>query len=127
MIKKLSSAAKTLFGAAALLLAVTTTAVAQETDKLAESAKVAAAQMKTQLVLNDNQFTQVVEVNKAYLKKVKECKASGDTAPAKAKKMQAINEERDNKFKSVLTEVQYKKYASVRSENIKKLKETAGI
>ena len=127
MIKKLSSAAKTLFGAALLLLAVSTTAVAQETDKLAEGAKAAASQMKTQLVLNDNQYTQVVDVNKAYLKKVKECRASGDTAPAKAKKMQALNEERDSKLKSVLTEVQYKKYASVRAENIRKLKETAGI
>jgi hypothetical protein len=127
MIKKLSFAAKAFFGAAILFLAVSITATAQETDKLAEGAKAAASQMKTQLVLNDNQYTQVVDVNKAYLKKVKECKASGDNAPAKAKKMQALNEERDGKLKSVLTETQYKKYAAVRAENIKKLKETAGI
>lgn len=127
MIKKLISAAKAIFGAAALLLAMTTTVMAQETDKLAEGAKIAASQMKTQLTLNDNQYTQVVDVNKAYLKKVKDCKESGDTAAAKAKKMQALNEERDNKLKSVLTATQYKKYAAVRAENVKKLKEAANI
>ncbi|PZR22159.1 MAG: hypothetical protein DI539_06130 [Flavobacterium psychrophilum] len=127
MIKKLSSAARNIFTAAVLLLAVATTAVAQEKDVFAEAAKTSATQMKSQLTLNDNQYTQVVEVNKAYLKRVKDCKASGDTAQAKAKKMQAINEERDTKLKSVLTEVQYKKYGAVRAENIKKLKEAANI
>ena len=127
MIKKLSTAVKTLLGAAALLVMFTTVSVAQENDKIAEGAKISASQMKTQLTLNDNQYTQVIDVNKTYLKKVKDCKASGDTAPAKAKKMQALNEERDSKLKSVLTETQYKKYAAVRAENIKKLKEAASI
>jgi hypothetical protein len=127
MIKKLTSAAKTMFAAAALFLALTSAAVAQENDKIAEAAKTSASQMKTQFTLNDNQYTQVVDVNKAYLKKVKDCKASGETDVAKAKKMQAINEERDSKLKSVLTATQYKKYAAVRAENVKKLKEAASI
>jgi len=129
MIKKITSAAKTIFGAAALLLALSTTVVAQEKEKdmIAEGAKTSATQMKTQLTLNDNQYTQVVDLNKAYLKKVKDCKASGDTDIAKAKKMQALNEERDGKLKSVLTATQYKKYAAVRADNIKKLKEAASI
>lgn len=127
MIKKLTSAAKTMFAATALFLAFTIAAVAQETDKIAEAAKVSASQMKSQFTLNDNQYTQVVDVNKAYLKKVKDCKASGETDVAKAKKMQALNEERDNKLKSVLTTTQYKKYAAVRAENVKKLKEAASI
>lgn len=127
MIKKLTSAAKTMFAAAALFLTLTSAAVAQENDKIAEAAKISAGQMKTQFTLNDNQYTQVVDVNKAYLKKVKDCKASGETDAAKAKKMQAINEERDNKLKSVLTATQYKKYAAVRAENVKKLKEAASI
>lgn len=113
--------------AVAALTMFTTVAVAQEQDKLTEAAKTSASQMKTQLVLNDNQYTQVVDVNKAYLKKVKDCKSSGDTSAAKAKKMQALNEERDGKLKSVLTETQYKKYAAVRADNIKKLKEAASI
>lgn len=126
MIKKITSAAKTILGAAALFLALTSAANAQD-DKIAEGAKISASQMKTQFALNDNQYTQVVDVNKAYLKKVKDCKASGETATAKAKKMQALNEERDNKLKSVLTTTQYKKYAAIRAENVKKLKEAAEI
>lgn len=127
MIQKLTSAAGKLFVAVALLTAVATTAVAQEKDIFAEAAKTSASQMKTEFTLNDNQYTQVVEVNKTYLKKVKDCKASGDTAAAKAKKMQSLNVERDGKLKSVLTEVQYKKYAAVRAENIKKLKDAANM
>lgn len=127
MIKTLTSVAGKMIGACALLMALSTVSYAQDADKIAEASKTVATQMKSQLVLNDNQYTQVVEVNKAYLKKVKDCKASGDTASAKAKKMQAINEERDGKLKSVLTEVQYKKYGAVRAENIKKLKDAASI
>lgn len=127
MINKLTSAAKTILAACALLLVLTTASYGQETDKIAEASKTVATQMKTQLTLNDNQYTQVVEINKAYLKKVKDSKASGDTTVAKAKKMQAINEERDGKLKSVLTEVQYKKYGATRAENIKKLKDAASI
>ena len=127
MIKNFISAAKTLLSAAVLLLAVTTTATAQETDKITEGSKAVAAQMKNQLGLNDNQYTQVVEVNKAYLKKVKDCNASADNASAKAKRTHAINEERDTKLKSVLTATQYKKYAAVRAENIRKLKEASNL
>lgn len=127
MIKKLTSGARILLGASALLLALTTVSYGQETDKIADASKTVATQMKSQLTLNDNQYTQVVEVNKAYLKKVKDCKASGDTAAAKAKKMQGLNEERDGKLKSVLTDVQYKKYGAGRAENIKKLKDAASI
>lgn len=127
MIKKFIAAIKTIAAAAALLVMFTTVSSAQEKDKITEGAKISASQMKTQLTLNDNQYTQVIDVNKAYLKKVKDCKASGDTDVAKAKKMQALNEERDSKLKSVLTQVQYKKYAAVRAENIKKLKEAASI
>lgn len=127
MIKRLTSVVRNVLTAAALLLAVTTTVTAQETDAIAEAAKTSANQMKSQLTLNDNQYTQVVEVNKYYLKRVKDCKASADSTQAKAKKMQAINEERDTKLKSVLTVTQYKKYAAVRAENVKKLKEAANI
>ncbi|MCO6147349.1 DUF4890 domain-containing protein [Flavobacterium sp. NRK1] len=127
MIKRFISAAKTILGAAVLLIAVTTTAAAQETDKISESSKAVAAQMKNQLGLNDTQYTQVVEVNKAYLKKVKDCNESADNASAKAKKTHAINEERDTKLKSVLTATQYKKYAAARANNIRKLKDVAGL
>jgi len=127
MIKKIISAAKTCVAVAAITITMSSTAFAQEADKIAEASKTVATEMKNQLVLNDSQYTKVVDVNKTYLKKVKDCKASGDTAVAKAKKMQTLNEERDGKLKSVLTEVQYKKYGAVRADNIRKLKDAAGI
>lgn len=120
MFKAITSMVKGIVGAIALLLVTTTAAMAQ--DKLAEGAKVVTTEMKTQLTLNDGQYSQVLDVNRAYLKKVKENNESGAAAVAKAKKMQAINEEKDTKLKSVLTEVQYKKYAAGRAENTKKLK-----
>lgn len=124
MIKALVSAVKAMVGAIALLLMVTTTVAAQEKDKVAEGAKTVTSQMKTQLVLNDNQQTQVLDVNRTYLKKVKDNKESGATAVQKAKKMQALNEERDNKLKSVLTATQYKKYSADKVENTRKLRES---
>jgi len=124
MIKALVSAVKAMVGAIALLLMVTTTVTAQEKDKVAEGAKTVTAQMKTQLVLNDNQQTQVLDVNRTYLKKVKDNKESGATAVQKAKKMQALNEERDTKLKSVLTATQYKKYSADKVENTRKLRES---
>lgn len=124
MIKALVSAVKLMVGAIALLLMVTTTVTAQEKDKVAEGAKTVTAQMKTQLVLNDNQQTQVLDVNRTYLKKVKDNKESGATAVQKAKKMQALNEERDTKLKSVLTATQYKKYSADKVENTRKLRES---
>ncbi|RWW99576.1 hypothetical protein [Flavobacterium cerinum] len=120
MFKAVTSMVKGIVGAIALLLVTTTAAMAQ--DKLAEGAKTVTTEMKTQLVLNDGQYSQVLDVNRAYLKKVKENNESGASSVAKAKKMQALNEEKDTKLKSVLTEVQYKKYAAGRAENIKKLK-----
>ena len=98
MIKALVSAVKLMVGAIALLLMVTTTVTAQEKDKVAEGAKTVTAQMKTQLVLNDNQQTQVLDVNRTYLKKVKDNNESGATAVQKSKKMQDLNEERDSKL-----------------------------
>lgn len=120
MFKAVTSMVKGIVGAIALLLVTTTAAMAQ--DKLAEGAKTVTIEMKTQLVLNDGQYSQVLDVNRAYLKKVKENNESGASSVAKAKKMQALNEEKDTKLKSVLTEVQYKKYAAGRAENTRKLK-----
>jgi dTDP-glucose pyrophosphorylase len=120
MFKAVTSMVKGIVGAIALLLVTTTAAMAQ--DKLAEGAKTVTTEMKTQLVLNDGQYSQVLDVNRAYLKKVKENNESGASSVAKAKKMQALNEEKDTKLKSVLTEVQYKKYAAGRAENTRKLK-----
>jgi hypothetical protein len=123
MIKKFTSAAKAMIGAAALLLMFTTTGQAQEKDKAAEGAKAVTAQMKSQLTLSDSQYTKVLDVNRTYLQKANDSKAMGVTKVDKAKKMKALGEERDAKLKSVLTEDQYKIYTAGRAGNMKKLRE----
>lgn len=120
MIKKLKTTVKALMGAAALLIAFSTTAYAQ--DKLAEGASKVTVQMKEQLNLNDSQFTKVMDVNKTFLEKAKACHASKATEVEKKKKMKTIIDERESKLKSVLTEDQYKRFAARRSDNMAKLK-----
>ena len=120
MIKRLNIRMKTVLGAAALLIALSTTAYAQ--DKLAEGASKVTAQMKEQLNLNDAQFTKVMDVNKVFLEKAKACHASSATEVEKKKKMKGIIDERESKLKSVLTEDQFKRFAARRSENMKELK-----
>ena len=120
MIKQLKTTVKTMLGAAALLIALSTTAYAQ--DKLAEGASKVTAQMKEQLNLNDGQFTKVMDVNKVFLEKAKACHTSSAPEVEKKKKMKAIIDEREAKLKSVLTEDQFKRFAARRTENMKELK-----
>jgi len=120
MIKKLKITVKTMLGTAALLIALSTTAYAQ--DKIAEGASKVTAHMKEQLNLNDSQFTKVMDVNRTFLEKAKACHASKATEIEKKKKMKVIVDERESKLKSVLTEDQYKRFAARRSDNMAKLK-----
>lgn len=122
MIKMITATVKTVLSVVVLLLMFTTNAAAQ--DKVAEGAKMVATHMKEQLSLNDTQYAKVLEVNKVYLKKVKE--NSGATAVEKAKKQKGYDEERDAKLKSVLSDSQYKIYIANRAANAKKYKEAMG-
>ena len=95
-------------------------------DRTGEGAAKVTAEMKSQLNLNDTQYTKVLEINRTYLVKAKDANGSSNVGQEKAKRVKAIADERENKLKSVLTEDQFKKYASGRAENMKKLKEYAG-
>lgn len=122
MIKTISSAVRMILGAITLFLVFTNTAAAQ--DKVNEGAKMVSTHMKSQLSLNDSQYAKVLDVNRVYLKKVKE--NNGATSVEKAKKQKAFDEERDAKLKSVLSDTQYKIYVGNRSANAKKYKEATG-
>jgi len=112
---------KTLLSAVALLVMFTTSAMAQ--DKLAEGAKKVTDGMKTQLTLNESQYAKVLEINKTYLVKVKENKTKTVGKVEQAKKLKTIDEDREAKLKSVLTQDQYKMFAATRADNKKKLKD----
>ena len=121
MINKITSGAKAMLGAIVLLLVFTGSAIAQ--DKVTEGTAKLTGFMKTQLSLNDNQYTKVSDVNRVYLQKAKDSHATNASKLDKAKKLKALEEERDTKLKSVLTKDQYKIFIANRAENTKKLKE----
>lgn len=106
---------------AAVVMLLSVNAIAQ--DKATEGAKVVAMHMKEKLVLNESQYGKVLEINKTFLQKVIAIKGSAVTKAEKVKKVRALNDERDAKLKSVLTDDQYKVYAASRAENRQKLRE----
>ncbi|MUV05427.1 hypothetical protein GN157_17065 [Flavobacterium rakeshii] len=119
MTKKLTGRVKNLVSTLVLALLFCVTANAQ--DKVAEGATKVTTHMKSQLSLNDNQYTQVLAINKDYLKKLDE--NPGATAVQRAKKKKSYDEDRDKKLKSVLNETQYKIYIANRSANARAYKE----
>jgi len=120
MIKKITSAAKLMLGAMALVVMFTTAALAQ--DKAAENLTKLNDHMKTQLSLNDSQYVKVNDINRVFVTKAKESEKSNANKLDKAKKIKALEEDRDTKLKSVLTADQYKIFVANRGENTKKLK-----
>ncbi|KGO84911.1 hypothetical protein Q765_18955 [Flavobacterium rivuli WB 3.3-2 = DSM 21788] len=120
MIKKITSAVKLMLGAMALVVMFTTAALAQ--DKAAENLTKLNDHMKTQLSLNDSQYVKVNDINRVFVTKAKESEKSNANKLDKAKKIKALEEDRDTKLKSVLTADQYKIFVANRGENTKKLK-----
>lgn len=111
-----------LFAGALLMLGMAVTTVsAQEKDKAGEGAKAVTTEMKTQLTLNENQYAQVMDINKKFLVKAAEAEKVTN-ATDKAKKLKALTDDRDAKLKSVLNETQYKTYQAGRAANAKKLR-----
>ncbi|MFL9838118.1 hypothetical protein ABS768_11450 [Flavobacterium sp. ST-75] len=119
MTKKLTGRVKNLVSTLVLALLFCVTANAQ--DKVSEGAAKVTTHMKSQLSLNDNQYTQVLAINKDYLKKLDE--NPGATAVQRAKKKKTYDEDRDKKLKSVLSDSQYKIYIANRSANARVYKE----
>lgn len=110
------------FAGAVLLLAMSATTLhAQEKDRAGEGAKTVTTEMKTQLSLNDSQYSQVMDINKKFLQKAAEAEKVTN-ATEKAKKLKTLTDDRDAKLKSVLNETQYKTYQAGRAGNAKKLR-----
>ncbi|MFL9843246.1 hypothetical protein [Flavobacterium rhizosphaerae] len=116
---KFKSLKKMLF-AAVLMLLFTINATAQ--DKTVEGAKDVTSYMKEQLDLNDGQYTKVYDVNLTFLQKVAENNKK-NTGVERVKKLRALESERDEKLKSVLSTEQYKVYVGNKTANRKKIAE----
>lgn len=114
------TAVKTTAAAVVMLLAVTTTVSAQDRVK-SDRGKRQADVMKTELSLNDDQYNKVVEINNEFADKAKETKQTSiadqkEARIERAKAVKALNEEKDAKLKTVLTEEQYKTYLAKKEE-----------
>jgi len=105
--------------AATLLLCVN---LATAQDKNIDGAKAVTSYMKEKLSLNDSQYTKVYNVNLTFLQKVDE-NAKKNKGADKIKKLRALEDERDTKLKSVLSEDQYKNYVGNKAANRKKIAE----
>lgn len=107
----------------ALFLVFTVAVNAQ--DKVQEGAVKVTAHMKSQLSLNDGQYSRVLAINKDYLQKVVD--NPGATVVQKSKNKKVYDEERDGKLKSVLNDSQYKIYVANRSANARVYKEVVDM
>jgi len=119
--KKIKSLKGLLLSAATILLLVTAPAIAQ--DKLAEGSKLVTDNMKEQLVLSDAQYKKVYDINLDFFTQAKALRSSGEDKMDKAKKMKALDDDRDVKIKAALTDKQYETYLVNKKERREKLKE----
>ena len=113
-----------------MLLAVTNTVSAQ--DRAEAGAVRMTDKMKTELTLTDAQYPKVLEINKEFVTKTLETKkpvADATTAPDKGARLEranaikALNEAKEAKLKTVLTEDQYKTYLAKKEEKQARLQE----
>lgn len=108
MFKTIVSAAKAMATVLTLVLAFTLNASAQE-SRLNNATKVT-DNMKTELALNDAQYTKVYEINKTFMDKTGEARKNSTDKKATAQVVKGFNEEREAQLKTVLTEDQFKTY-----------------
>ena len=124
MLKMITSAVKTMAAAIVLLVAVTNTVSAQ--DRAEAGAKRLTDRMKTELSLNDDQYSKVQEINKDFIGKTMETKNANADQAAKADRAKAVkelNEQREAKLKTVLTEEQFKTYLANKAKKTQRFQE----
>lgn len=104
-------------------------AVAQDKSN-EDRARALTDHMKEKLLLSDEQYSKVYNINLSFVNKTSGLRNSGGGRLAKARKLKDADGERDKALKGVLTDEQYKTYKSQKEENReefkKRLKERRG-
>lgn len=101
----------------ALLFVVAGAASAQAVKTKPDNlAKIETHYMDTRLSLNAEQRHQVHKVNLHYAKQLEPVMKDSSDTPARAKKIAALEKERDGKLKGVLTSGQFSRYMEVKSD-----------
>lgn len=117
MLKTLITAAKGIVSLVALVLAFTINASAQ--DRTADAAQKMTDNMKTELTLTDAQYAKVLDINKNFAGKATEARKASTDRKVTSEAVKGLNEEREAKLKTVLTEEQFKTYLAKKEEKKK--------
>ncbi|TWV98011.1 hypothetical protein [Chitinophaga pinensis] len=103
------------------LVLVATPSFAQDTKK-DKAAKALTDTMRTQLSLDDTQYSKVYDINADFMDKLAGVKGDGDSKMAKFKKLKAIDEDRDKALKTVLSAEQFKSFQEFKKQNRQEMK-----
>ncbi len=116
---------KRIFVVTALLMMVVTYTTAQNftPPPAEERAKNQTERLNKLVKLNDDQKTKVQAINLDLAKKMDAAMKNRDDRDAMRTKMQEIETERDQKYKEILTEDQFKKYTDNKAEREKQMQE----
>lgn len=109
---------------AGFLLCLVTLAMpsfAQETKK-DKAAKALTDTMRTQLSLDDTQYSKVYDINADFMGKLADMKGDGDSKMAKFKKLKAIDGDRDKALKAVLSAEQFRSFQEFKKQNRQEMK-----
>ncbi|MBC8032633.1 MAG: hypothetical protein H7Y03_00695 [Chitinophagaceae bacterium] len=108
-------------GLVAFFLLIATASMAQH-KTAEERAKLVTDSMKTSLVLNEEQYQKAYTANLHFMTKAADVrKESGDRA-SKVSKLKALNKDRDDALKTVLTEAQYAQFQEQKKDNRKEMR-----
>lgn len=91
-----------------------------------QRAKRQTAQMKKQLSLTTDQETTITAINLKYAQQMQPLIASGERERTAMKQVRDMNNSKNEEFKKVLNEDQYKQYEAFRDERKDRMKQARG-
>jgi hypothetical protein len=107
-----------------ILLTFSQTISAQETKKTSEEkAETLTELMKEKLMLDDNQYAKVYDINLKYIKKNAQLQSSSSRRLSKLKTLRTNQDVKDKELKNVLNSEQYKVYQQLKEKLKEELKE----
>lgn len=104
-----------------LLVSIAMPSFAQDTKK-DKAAKALTDTMRTQLSLDDTQYSKVYDINADFMGKLAGMKGDSDSKMAKFKKLKALDEDRDKALKGVLSAEQFKSFQEFKKQNRQEMK-----
>ncbi|WP_143087793.1 hypothetical protein [Chitinophaga sp. YR627] len=104
-----------------LLVSIAMPSFAQDAKK-DKAAKALTDTMRTQLSLDDTQYSKVYDINADFMGKLAGMKGDSDSKMAKFKKLKAIDEDRDKALKAVLSAEQFQSFQEFKKQNRQEMK-----